>query len=61
MQKKEDCRFRISKKYINRINNLWKEEIGGKEREEEKKKRGQEISVDREEGSVNKEEERNFG
>lgn len=61
MQRKEDCRFRISKKYINRINNLWKEEIGGKEREEEKKKRGQEISVDREEGSVNKEEERNFG
>lgn len=63
----EDCRFRISKKDMNRIDNSWKEEIGGKEIEGEKRKRGyvygQKISVDsvsREEDSVNREKERNF-
>lgn len=50
-KEQKDCRFRISKKDMNRIDNLRQEELGGKKIEREKRKRGQEISVD----GVNKE------
>lgn len=53
----KDCRFRISKKDMNKIDNSRKKEIGGKEIEREKRKRGQEMSVK----NVNREKERNFG